>query len=164
MKTCFNSFFTPQSHIPADYGWNLNLGWPYFLFLVTGASQAFSGRWITGVPSLLTWESCRFCRWEAKGRGNWESRLLGVRSGFEEKLVARWYLRAFLKSFQNFLDMFDCLKWKIHADNNVFSFPAGSPYYDNVRPLSYPDSDAVLICFDISRPETLDSVLKKASV
>ncbi|KFV76708.1 Rho-related GTP-binding protein RhoE [Struthio camelus australis] len=40
---------------------------------------------------------------------------------------------------------------------------ARSPYYDNVRPLSYPDSDAVLICFDISRPETLDSVLKKAS-
>lgn len=39
----------------------------------------------------------------------------------------------------------------------------GSPYYDNVRPLSYPDSDAVLICFDISRPETLDSVLKKVS-
>ncbi|TKC40265.1 hypothetical protein EI555_006693, partial [Monodon monoceros] len=34
---------------------------------------------------------------------------------------------------------------------------SGSPYYDNVRPLSYPDSDAVLICFDISRPETLDS-------
>ncbi|NXM00103.1 RND3 protein, partial [Tyrannus savana] len=40
---------------------------------------------------------------------------------------------------------------------------SGSPYYDNVRPLSYPDSDAVLICFDVSRPETLDSVLKKAS-
>ncbi|KAI3356633.1 hypothetical protein L3Q82_017822 [Scortum barcoo] len=37
----------------------------------------------------------------------------------------------------------------------------GSSYYDNVRPLSYPDADAVLICFDISRPETLDSVLKK---
>jgi len=29
--------------------------------------------------------------------------------------------------------------------------------------LAYPDSDAVLICFDISRPETLDSVLKKVS-
>lgn len=41
---------------------------------------------------------------------------------------------------------------------------AGSAYYDNVRPLAYPDSDAVLICFDISRPETLDSVLKKVSV
>ncbi|MBN3276156.1 RND2 protein, partial [Polyodon spathula] len=36
-----------------------------------------------------------------------------------------------------------------------------SAYYDNVRPLAYPDSDAVLICFDVSRPETLDSVLKK---
>lgn len=38
---------------------------------------------------------------------------------------------------------------------------SGSSYYDNVRPLAYPDSDAVLICFDISRPETLDNVLKK---
>ncbi|KAG9350101.1 hypothetical protein JZ751_026454, partial [Albula glossodonta] len=41
------------------------------------------------------------------------------------------------------------------------SLSTGSSYYDNVRPLAYPDSDAVLICFDISRPETLDSVLKK---
>lgn len=41
------------------------------------------------------------------------------------------------------------------------SYFVGSPYYDNVRPLSYPDADAVLICFDISRPETLDSVLRK---
>ena len=37
----------------------------------------------------------------------------------------------------------------------------GSSYYDNVRPLAYPDSDAVLLCFDISRPETLENVLKK---
>lgn len=44
---------------------------------------------------------------------------------------------------------------------SAYSLPAGSSYYDNVRPLAYPDSDAVLICFDISRPETLDSVLKK---
>lgn len=46
----------------------------------------------------------------------------------------------------------------------VYFSPTGSAYYDNVRPLAYPDSDAVLICFDISRPETLDSVLKKVSV
>ncbi|KAJ7317817.1 hypothetical protein JRQ81_003979 [Phrynocephalus forsythii] len=38
---------------------------------------------------------------------------------------------------------------------------SGSPYYDNVRPLCYSDSDAVLLCFDVSRPETLDSALKK---
>ncbi|KAM7411982.1 hypothetical protein PAMA_021785 [Pampus argenteus] len=36
-----------------------------------------------------------------------------------------------------------------------------SPYYDNVRPLCYSDSDAVLLCFDISRPDTVDSSLKK---
>ncbi|XP_078394104.1 rho-related GTP-binding protein Rho6-like, partial [Cetorhinus maximus] len=38
---------------------------------------------------------------------------------------------------------------------------SGSPYYDNVRPLCYSDSDAVLVCFDVSRPETLDSAVKK---
>ncbi|KAL2101750.1 hypothetical protein ACEWY4_003511 [Coilia grayii] len=38
---------------------------------------------------------------------------------------------------------------------------SGSSYYDNVRPLAYSDSDAVLLCFDISRPHTLQSVLKK---
>ncbi|KAJ8359414.1 hypothetical protein SKAU_G00159390 [Synaphobranchus kaupii] len=38
---------------------------------------------------------------------------------------------------------------------------SGSPYYDNVRPLCYSDSDAVLLCLDISRPDTIDSVLKK---
>lgn len=38
---------------------------------------------------------------------------------------------------------------------------SGSPYYDNVRPLCYSDSDAVLLCFDISRPDTVDSALKK---
>lgn len=37
----------------------------------------------------------------------------------------------------------------------------GSPYYDNVRPLCYSDSDAVLLCFDISRPDTIDGALKK---
>uniref|UniRef100_A0A3P9KJT5 Rho family GTPase 2 n=1 Tax=Oryzias latipes TaxID=8090 RepID=A0A3P9KJT5_ORYLA len=45
--------------------------------------------------------------------------------------------------------------------STAFCCWAGSSYYDNVRPLAYTDSDAVLICFDISRPETLDSVIKK---
>ncbi|KAI5095635.1 Rho family GTPase 1 like, partial [Silurus meridionalis] len=38
---------------------------------------------------------------------------------------------------------------------------SGSPYYDNVRPLCYSDSDAVLLCFDVSRPDTVESGLKK---
>ena len=54
-------------------------------------------------------------------------------------------------------------KGDFHLTTCISCFFSGSPYYDNVRPLSYPDSDAVLICFDISRPETLDSVLKKVS-
>ncbi|XP_016113286.1 rho-related GTP-binding protein Rho6-like [Sinocyclocheilus grahami] len=41
------------------------------------------------------------------------------------------------------------------------SVVSGSPYYDNVRPLCYSDSDAVLLCFDISRPDIFDSGLKK---
>lgn len=45
-----------------------------------------------------------------------------------------------------------------------FSRIPGSPYYDNVRPLCYSDSDAVLLCFDISRPETVDSALRKVSL
>ncbi|CAL8250664.1 unnamed protein product [Arctogadus glacialis] len=36
---------------------------------------------------------------------------------------------------------------------------SGSPYYDNVRPLCYSDSDAVLLCFDTSRPDS--GTLKK---
>lgn len=49
---------------------------------------------------------------------------------------------------------------------SIFFFfpPTGSAYYDNVRPLAYPDAEAVLVCFDISRPETMNSVLKKVSV
>lgn len=43
------------------------------------------------------------------------------------------------------------------------SVPSGSPYYDNVRPLCYSDSDAVLLCFDISRPDAVDGALKKVT-
>ncbi|KAK3750819.1 hypothetical protein QZH41_008188 [Actinostola sp. cb2023] len=33
--------------------------------------------------------------------------------------------------------------------------------FDHVRPLSYKDTDVVVICFDISRPETLENVNSK---
>ncbi|NWV33247.1 RND1 protein, partial [Grantiella picta] len=53
--------------------------------------------------------------------------------------------------------------WASAAEGRLVTspFPLGSPYYDNVRPLCYSDSDAVLLCFDVSRPETLDSAAKK---
>ncbi|XP_076008016.1 rho-related GTP-binding protein RhoN-like [Genypterus blacodes] len=60
--------------------------------------------------------------------------------------------------FENYTASFEIEKQR--TELNMWD-TSGSAYYDNVRPLAYPDSDAVLICFDISRPETLDSVLKK---
>ncbi|RVE59462.1 hypothetical protein OJAV_G00188810 [Oryzias javanicus] len=60
--------------------------------------------------------------------------------------------------FENYTASFEIDKQRIEL--NMWD-TSGSTYYDNVRPLAYPDSDAVLICFDISRPETLESVLKK---
>ncbi|EDO42207.1 predicted protein [Nematostella vectensis] len=38
---------------------------------------------------------------------------------------------------------------------------SGHEDYDHVRPLSYNNVDIVLICFDISRPKTADSILEK---
>uniref|UniRef100_A0A8C5TNM4 Rho family GTPase 2 n=1 Tax=Malurus cyaneus samueli TaxID=2593467 RepID=A0A8C5TNM4_9PASS len=61
--------------------------------------------------------------------------------------------------FENYTASFEIDKQR--TELNMGTPQVGSAYYDNVRPLAYPDSDAVLICFDISRPETLDSVLKK---
>lgn len=60
--------------------------------------------------------------------------------------------------FENYTASFEIDKQR--TELNMWD-TSGSSYYDNVRPLAYPDSDAVLICFDISRPDTLDSVLKK---
>lgn len=53
---------------------------------------------------------------------------------------------------------------RFSPDPSLCLCSAGSSYYDNVRPLAYPDCDAVLICFDISRPETLDSIPKKVRI
>lgn len=33
--------------------------------------------------------------------------------------------------------------------------------YDRIRPLSYPDSDVVLICFALDSPDSLDNVQEK---
>ncbi|KZP27332.1 Rho GTPase [Athelia psychrophila] len=38
---------------------------------------------------------------------------------------------------------------------------AGQEEYDRLRPLSYPDSDVILICFAVDSPDSLDSVQEK---
>lgn len=59
---------------------------------------------------------------------------------------------------------FTSLKKFSVCDRELCSLSPGSPYYDNVRPLCYSDSDAVLLCFDISRPDTVDGALKKVLI
>ena len=39
---------------------------------------------------------------------------------------------------------------------------AGQEDYDRLRPLSYPDTHVVLICFAIDQPDSLDNVVEKA--
>jgi small GTP-binding protein len=38
---------------------------------------------------------------------------------------------------------------------------AGQEDYDRLRPLSYPDTHVVLICFAIDQPDSLDNVVEK---
>lgn len=41
---------------------------------------------------------------------------------------------------------------------------AGQEDYDRLRPLSYPDSHVILICFAIDSPDSLDNVQEKVGM
>lgn len=38
---------------------------------------------------------------------------------------------------------------------------AGQEDYDRLRPLSYPDTDVILMCFSIDSPDSLENILEK---
>jgi Ras family protein A len=38
---------------------------------------------------------------------------------------------------------------------------AGQEDYDRLRPLSYPDTDVILMCFAIDSPDTLENIIEK---
>ena len=40
---------------------------------------------------------------------------------------------------------------------------AGQEDYDSLRPLAYPDSHMILICFALDSPDSLDNVLEKVN-
>ena len=41
---------------------------------------------------------------------------------------------------------------------------AGQEDYDRLRPLSYPDSHVILICFAVDSPDSLDNVQEKVTI
>lgn len=41
---------------------------------------------------------------------------------------------------------------------------AGQEDYDGLRPLSYPDSDCVFICFGIDSPDSFENTEEKVSI
>ena len=41
---------------------------------------------------------------------------------------------------------------------------AGQEDYDRLRPLSYPDSHVILICFAVDSPDSLDNVQEKVGI
>ena len=44
----------------------------------------------------------------------------------------------------------------------LFAFPpAGQEDYDRLRPLSYPDTDVILMCFSIDSPDSLENIPEK---
>lgn len=43
----------------------------------------------------------------------------------------------------------------------IFTDTAGQEDYDRLRPLSYPDTDVLLICFSVDNPDSLQNVMEK---
>lgn len=41
---------------------------------------------------------------------------------------------------------------------------AGTPGYDTVRPLAYPETHVFILCFTISDPTTLENIVTKVSL
>ena len=63
--------------------------------------------------------------------------------------------------------VFDNYSASVMVDNKPISLglwdTAGQEDYDRLRPLSYPDSHVILICFAVDSPDSLDNVQEKVS-
>lgn len=47
--------------------------------------------------------------------------------------------------------------------NGLLLHPAGQEDYDRLRPLSYSDANVVLICFDVTDPNSYENILTKVT-
>lgn len=67
--------------------------------------------------------------------------------------------------------MNDCGRWRklqrINANIEQFQVElalwdtAGQEDYDRLRPLSYPDTDVILMCFSVDSPDSLENIPEK---
>lgn len=62
--------------------------------------------------------------------------------------------------FENYVTEISLEGGKIVVDMALWD-TAGQEDYDRLRPLSYPDSDVVLLCFSIDAPDSLRSIIDK---
>ena len=59
--------------------------------------------------------------------------------------------------FENYIaDVIDVHSGK-HVELGLWD-TAGQEDYDRLRPLSYPDTDVILICYDMSNPDSFDNI------
>lgn len=47
---------------------------------------------------------------------------------------------------------------KLHIN---YFYIAGQEDYDRLRPLSYPDTDVILMCFSVDSPDSLENIPEK---
>ena len=61
--------------------------------------------------------------------------------------------------------VFDNYSVTVYIDNRVAQLSlwdtAGQEDYDRLRPLSYPDTDVILMCFSIDSPDSLENIPEK---
>ena len=64
--------------------------------------------------------------------------------------------------------VFDNYSANVMVDGKTISLglwdTAGQEDYDRLRPLSYPDSHVILICFAVDSPDSLDNVQEKVRI
>ena len=65
-----------------------------------------------------------------------------------------------LKSMVNSLKLFSHLEYLLLGKQVELALwdTAGQEDYDRLRPLSYPDTDVILMCFSIDSPDSLTNI------
>lgn len=58
--------------------------------------------------------------------------------------------------------MNSCLIWSFFFQVELALWDtAGQEDYDRLRPLSYPDTDVILMCFSVDSPDSLENIPEK---